>query len=52
MGLRDIVARLDTMAMKCGGIAMLRWFMEDLATLAVLMLAVAIIAAWVVMLGG
>jgi hypothetical protein len=42
----------DAMAMKCGGIAMLRWFMEDLATLAALMLIVATIAAWAVMLGG
>jgi hypothetical protein len=40
------------MAMKSGRIAMFRWFMEDLATLAALMLAVAIIAAWAVMLGG
>jgi len=32
--------------------AMLRWFVEDLATLAALMLVVAIIAACSVMLGG
>jgi hypothetical protein len=31
---------------------MLRWFVEDLATLAALMLVVAIIAACSVMLGG
>ena len=52
LGLRDIVACPDAMAMKSGRIAMFRWFMEDLATLAALMLAVAIIAAWAVMLGG
>jgi hypothetical protein len=32
--------------------AMLKWFVEDLATLAALMLVIAIIAACSVMLGG
>jgi len=32
--------------------AMLRWFVEDLATVAALMLVVAMIATWAVMLGG
>jgi len=32
--------------------AMLRWFVEDLATVAALMLVVAMIATWAEMLGG